>query len=102
MLYYYYYYFVLRKISGLGKVKAHKIVEWRNVHGPFLNRAQLKAIKGLGPKAFEQCAGFVRVLPGTRASCTETYVQVHRAVLWKFVQHIVQSKQYYYLSGSSY
>ena len=78
-------------------MKAHKIVEWRNAHGPFLNRAQLKAIKGLGPKAFEQCAGFVRVLPGTRASCTETYVQVHHAVLWKYVQHIVQSKQYYYL-----
>ena len=54
-----------RKISGLNATKAKHIVEWRNQHGSFINRKQLLEIKGLGPKSFEQCAGFVKILPET-------------------------------------
>ena len=40
---------------------AKAIVEWRDANGKFESREQLKKVKGLGPKAFEQCAGFLRI-----------------------------------------
>uniref|UniRef100_A0A7M4FA87 S1 RNA-binding domain-containing protein 1 n=1 Tax=Crocodylus porosus TaxID=8502 RepID=A0A7M4FA87_CROPO len=39
---------------------AKNIIEWREKNGPFINREQLKEVKGLGPKTFQQCAGFIR------------------------------------------
>ena len=47
-------------------LKAKKVIEWREKNGGFINRDQLKEVKGLGPKTYEQCAGFVRIMPGSR------------------------------------
>ncbi|XP_053168075.1 S1 RNA-binding domain-containing protein 1 [Hemicordylus capensis] len=52
---------LLRHIAGLNANRAKNIIEWREKNGPFVNRNQLKDIKGLGPKSFQQCAGFIRV-----------------------------------------
>ena len=52
---------LLERVSGVGASLAKAIVEWRNQHGRFRSREQLKEVRGLGPKAFEQCAGFLRI-----------------------------------------
>jgi len=52
---------LLAHVSGLGPVLAGNIVTHRDEHGPFLTRRQLLKVKRLGPKAFEQAAGFLRV-----------------------------------------
>ncbi|XP_036429723.1 S1 RNA-binding domain-containing protein 1 [Colossoma macropomum] len=54
---------LMRHVAGLNAGRARSIVEWREKNGPFLNREQLKLVKGLGPKSFQQCAGFVRINP---------------------------------------
>ena len=56
---------ICRKIAGLDAALAQRIVAYREEHGGFVNREQLKSIKQLGVKRFQQCAGFVRVLPQT-------------------------------------
>lgn len=48
-------------VSGLGPGLADKIVDWRDEHGPFTSRKQLLKVPRLGAKAFEQCAGFLRI-----------------------------------------
>ncbi|XP_002732048.1 S1 RNA-binding domain-containing protein 1-like, partial [Saccoglossus kowalevskii] len=53
------------KIAGLSVTKSRKIIEWRQKNGVFINREQLLSVKGLGPKSYEQCAGFVRINPET-------------------------------------
>ncbi len=52
---------LLQKVSGLTATTARNIVAFRDENGTFTNRAQLKKVPKLGPKAFEQCAGFLRV-----------------------------------------
>ena len=52
---------LLERVSGLTPALAKAIVEWRDANGKFESREQLKQVKGLGPKAFEQCAGFLRI-----------------------------------------
>jgi len=52
---------LLEQISGLNATTAKNIVAFREENGPFSSRAQLKKVPKLGPKAFEQCAGFLRV-----------------------------------------
>ena len=52
---------LLGHVSGLSKGVASNIVAYRNEHGPFAKRSDLKKVKGLGPKAFQQAAGFLRV-----------------------------------------
>ncbi|XP_073420318.1 S1 RNA-binding domain-containing protein 1 isoform X2 [Dendrobates tinctorius] len=52
---------LLRHIAGLNSVRAKNVIEWREKNGPFITREQLKSVKGLGPKSFQQCAGFIRV-----------------------------------------
>jgi uncharacterized protein len=52
---------LLTYVSGLGPKLAGNIVDYRNANGPFKNRNELKKVKALGPKAFEQCAGFLRI-----------------------------------------
>ena len=59
---------LLRHVSGIGPKLAESIVAHRDENGPFKNRAALKKVKGLGPKAFEQCAGFLRIADGRRAA----------------------------------
>ncbi len=52
---------LLRQVSGLTAATAKNIVAYREENGPFTSRAQLKKVPKLGPKAFEQCAGFLRI-----------------------------------------
>ncbi|MGW0665159.1 Tex family protein, partial [Streptodolium elevatio] len=54
---------LLTRVSGIGGGLAENIVLHRDANGPFKNRKQLKDVARLGPKAFEQCAGFLRI-PG--------------------------------------
>ena len=56
---------LLTHVSGLNKAIAEEIVKWRNEHGRFDNRMQLKEVKKLGPKAFVQSSGFLRVRFGS-------------------------------------
>jgi len=55
---------LLTYVSGLGPQLAKGIVEYRNEHGPFQSREALKQVPRLGPKAFEQAAGFLRLRDG--------------------------------------
>lgn len=52
---------LLRRVAGVSAATAKNIVAWREEEGAFTSRAQLKKVKGLGPKAYEQCAGFLRL-----------------------------------------
>ncbi len=52
---------LLSRVSGLNSGTAGNIVRYREENGPFSSRKQLMKVKGLGAKAFEQCAGFLRV-----------------------------------------
>ena len=52
---------LLRRVSGLTAATAKNIVAYREENGPFTARSQLKKVPKLGPKAYEQCAGFLRV-----------------------------------------
>ncbi len=56
---------LLMYVSGLGPVLAKNIVEYRKENGAFTSRSQLKKVPRLGPAAFQQCAGFLRI-PGAK------------------------------------
>ncbi|MFZ3599512.1 Tex family protein [Streptomyces sp. BH104] len=55
---------LLARVSGIGAGLAENIVTHRDSHGPFTNRKGLKDVARLGPKAYEQCAGFLRIRGG--------------------------------------
>ncbi|MDE6963805.1 MAG: RNA-binding transcriptional accessory protein, partial [Lachnospiraceae bacterium] len=55
---------LLEYISGISKTVAKNIVDYRERNGRFLNRSQLLSVPKLGPKAYEQCAGFLRIPDG--------------------------------------
>jgi uncharacterized protein len=55
---------LLRRVSGISEGLAENIVLHRDSHGSFRSRAALKEVPRLGPKAFEQCAGFLRIPDG--------------------------------------
>ena len=55
---------LLSRISGISASIAKNIVAWREENGRFTLRTQLLKVKGLGPKAYEQCAGFLRIRDG--------------------------------------
>ena len=52
---------LLEQVSGLNSTTAKNIVAYREENGPFTSRSQLKKVPKLGPKAFQQCAGFLRI-----------------------------------------
>ena len=56
---------LLSYVSGITPTVARNIVAYREEHGPFASRAQLKKVPKLGPKAFTNCAGFLRISGGT-------------------------------------
>ena len=64
---------LLGYVSGISKRVAAAIVAHRDENGPFGSRAELKKVKGLGPKAFEQAAGFLRV-PGSKNPLDNTTI----------------------------
>lgn len=53
--------YLLSYVAGIGPVLARNIVSWRAQNGPFRSRAELLKVPRLGPKAYEQCAGFLRI-----------------------------------------
>ena len=55
---------LLARVSGLSNTIAQSVVRWREAHGAFANRQQLLKVTGLGPKTFEQSAGFLRIRGG--------------------------------------
>ena len=58
---------LLARVSGLSPTVASNIVRWRDAHGAFRSRRQLLDVAGLGPKTFEQAAGFLRIRDGDDA-----------------------------------
>ena len=64
---------LLGYVAGISKKVAQSIIAHRDANGPFGTRAELKKVKGLGPKAFEQAAGFLRV-PGSRNPLDNTTI----------------------------
>jgi len=76
---------LLTRVSGLSPAVAASIVRWRDAHGAFRNRQQLLEVTGLGPKTFEQAAGFLRIRDGDNpldltGVHPETYPVVHRLI----------------------
>lgn len=57
-------YSLLTYVSGIGPTLARKIIKYREDHGAFKSRAQLREVSGFGPKTFEQAAGFLRIREG--------------------------------------
>src|SRR5699024_11580214 len=68
---------LLRRVAGVTATVAKNIVARRESEGAFASRAELKKVKGLGPKAYEQCAGFLR-LPDAKNKLDETAVHPER------------------------
>lgn len=56
---------LLCRVSGLNKRSADKVIGLRNTHGSFKSRAELKKLTKMSPKAYEQCAGFLKVVNGS-------------------------------------
>ena len=56
---------LLERVAGISATLAGNIVEHRDSHGPFRDRAELLKVSRMGPRAFEQCAGFLRIRNGT-------------------------------------
>ena len=92
---------LLARVSGLNSTIANNIVAHRDAHGAFQSRKQLKEVPRLGPKAFEQAAGFLRIMNGNdpldRSGVhPEAYVVVEKIVqsLQKSVQDIIGDTQF--------
>jgi uncharacterized protein len=68
---------LLQYVSGLGPALAKNIVDYRKENGAFTSRAQLKKVPRLGPSAYEQCAGFLRI-PGARNPLDNSAVHPER------------------------
>ena len=77
---------LLAYVSGLGPVLARNIVEYRRANGAFTSRAQLKKVPRLGPAAFEQCAGFLRI-PGAKNPLDNTAVHPESYKLVELMAH---------------
>ena len=71
---------LLTYVSGLGPTLAKNIVEYRKENGAFSSRAQLKKVPRLGPSAYEQCAGFLRI-PGAKNPLDNSAVHPERYAL---------------------
>ncbi|MDX8397857.1 MAG: Tex family protein [Mariprofundaceae bacterium] len=80
---------LLAYVAGLSRSMAENLVAYRDEHGRFPNRLEISNVKGIGPKAFEQAAGFLRILNGDNpldasAVHPESYV---------VVEHIAEKKK---------
>lgn len=74
---------LLARVAGVGTLLSRSIVEYRDANGPFASRTELKKVPRLGAKAFEQCAGFLRITGGPEpldasAVHPEAYGLAHR------------------------
>ena len=80
---------LLSYVSGIGPALAKNIVEHRDENGPFASRAQLLKVKRLGDKAYEQCAGFLRI-PGASNPLDNTAVHPER---YKLVEKMAKDSK---------
>ncbi len=76
---------LLSHVAGLSRSMAEAIVRWRDAHGSFAERGQILDVSGIGPKSFEQAAGFLRIMNGSNpldasAVHPEAYPVVERIV----------------------
>lgn len=73
---------LLEYVSGVTKTIARNIVAYREEHGPFTDRRQLLKVAKLGPKAYEQCAGFMRIPEGSNPlDATSVHPESYQAAL---------------------
>ena len=70
---------LLTRVAGLTRMMAQNIVAWRDENGQFQNRQQLLKVSRLGPKAFEQCAGFLRVHGSNPLDATAVHPESYAA-----------------------
>ena len=80
---------LLQYVSGLGPVLAKNILDFRHENGPFTSRAQLKKVPRLGPSAYQQCAGFLRI-PGAKNPLDNTAVHPES---YAIVEQMAQDQQ---------
>ncbi|XPV77067.1 MAG: Tex family protein [Desulfovibrio sp.] len=72
---------LLSYVSGLGPVLAKNIIDYRDEHGPFQSRRELLKVPRLGPKAFEQAAGFLRIRKGKNPlDCSAVHPESYKIV----------------------
>ena len=79
---------LLQYVSGLGPALAKNIVDYRKENGAFTSRAQLKKVPRLGPSAYEQCAGFLRI-PGAKNPLDNSAVHPER---YEVVEHMAKDQ----------
>ncbi len=75
-------YSILAKISGLAEKTAKNIVKYREENGLFTNREELRQVKGIGPKTYEQCAGFLRIREGNNyLDATRVHPEAYETIM---------------------
>ncbi|MDO9509313.1 MAG: Tex family protein [Thermovirgaceae bacterium] len=79
---------LLSYVSGLGLSLAANIVSWRDSSGPFISRSQLLEVPRLGPKAYEQAAGFLRVRDGKNPLDASAVHPGHYGIVEKMVSDL--------------
>lgn len=84
---------LLARVAGMTKTLAQNIVDYRDENGRFDSRAELKKVPRLGPKAFEQCAGFMRITHGKNPLDASGVHPEAYAVVEKILQATEQSIQ---------
>ena len=84
---------LLARVAGMTKTLAQNIVEYRDENGRFESRSELKKVPRLGPKAFEQCAGFMRIAGGKNPLDASGVHPEAYPVVEKILQATVQSIQ---------
>ena len=83
---------LLKYVSGINSSLAKKIVAYRDTNGKITSREDLKKVSGLGPKAFEQCAGFLKI-PESSNPLDNTWVHPENYEVAKEVLPLVQKKE---------
>jgi len=74
-------YTLLQYIAGLSEAVAKNVIAYRDANGKFTSKAQLKKVKGLGPKAYEQAIGFLRIKGGKEVlDETGIHPEIHKQV----------------------
>jgi len=89
---------LLQQVSGLNATTAKNIVAYREENGPFTSRSQLKKVPKLGPKAFQQCAGFLRI-PESKELLDNTGVHPESYAAAKALLNLLDCKKGEDLSG---
>lgn len=79
---------LLTYVAGIGPKLAERIVAYRDEHGPFPNRKAIRQVSGLGPKAFEQAAGFLRVRGGDEPLDASAIHPESYAVAYKVLKQV--------------